>query len=71
MRSLPFFLVILCASFFPALSPYAADKAPIPLDKETVEKITAAHRLLEENVSNVSGRSYSWRVDGKSDGPPF
>ncbi|MBO7678866.1 MAG: hypothetical protein J6S75_04275 [Thermoguttaceae bacterium] len=71
MSSLPFFLVILCASFFPALSPYAADKAPIPLDKETVEKITAAHRLLEENVNNVSGRSYSWRVDGTCDGPSF
>ncbi len=71
MKSSPFFLLILCALFLPALSPLAAAKEPIPLDKETVEKITAAHRLLEENVNNVSGRSYSWRVDGKSDGPPF
>ncbi|MBR2584105.1 MAG: hypothetical protein IKE64_01560 [Thermoguttaceae bacterium] len=71
MKSSPFFLLILCALFLPALSPLAAAKEPIPLDKETVEKITAAHRLLEENVNNVSGRTNCWRVDGKSDGPVF
>ncbi|MBQ3454151.1 MAG: hypothetical protein IJG25_04725 [Thermoguttaceae bacterium] len=71
MKSSPFFLLILCASFLPVLSHSAAAKEPIPLDKETVEKITAAHRLLEENVNNVSGRTNCWRVDGKSDGPVF
>lgn len=65
---------LLCILFFAApygLSRGDAATEPIPLDKETVEKIAAAHQRLEENVNNVTGRTYHWNLEGKCDGTPF